>query len=279
MNMSRGFRLFLIFVYLLALSACATLKEIVKEPEVTFKNVTPQNISLTEGTFLFNFDVNNPNPLGLTLNEVTYNLDINGKDLLKDQLKDGVNLPAQGKATMTIPVTLRYTDVFNSLSDALKSDSVTYDINGNVGIGPLSVPYRHQGKLKMPKLPDVSLAAFSVSKLSLEGAAVKMKLKLINPNDFGINLHGLDYAIKLQGEEFAKGIAKNTAPLAAKGESLMDLDFNISFKELGRSGMALLKGTGAKYEIKGNFLLSPNGKNEKQIPFFQSGEIPLERVP
>ncbi len=273
--MPHRFQLFPICICLMVLSACATLKEIVKEPEVTFKNVTPQNLSLTEGTFLFNFDVSNPNALGLTLSEVTYDLDINGKNFLKDKLKNGISLPAQGRSTMTIPVTVRYTDLFSSISDALKSDSVAYRIKGDIGIGPLSVPYKHQGKLEMPKLPDVSIADFSVSKLSFDGAAVKMKLRLTNPNDFGIDLNGLDYALKLQGQEIAKGIAKSTTPLTAKGESLMDLDINLSFKELGRSGMAILKGTGTQYEIKGNFLLNPNGKDEKQIPFFQSGEIPL----
>jgi LEA14-like dessication related protein len=115
-----------------------------------------------------------------------------------------------------------------------------------------------------------------VGKLSLDGAAMKLKLKLKNPNDFDINFSGLNYAVKLQGKEFASGLAKNLTPLNANSENLMDLDLNVSFKELGRSALAILKGAGTQYEIKGDFLLNKPGQAESRIPFLKSGEIPLQ---
>jgi LEA14-like dessication related protein len=262
-------------VSLVLLNACATLKQIVKEPTVTFKDVTPEQLSLTDGKFLFNFNVNNPNSLGVKLSKITYDLRVNEKDLIKDTLPEGIKVPAKGDAVMSIPVTVRYADLFNNLSDALKSDALAYDLKGTMGIGPFSIPYQHKGQLKMPKLPEISLTDVNVNKLSLNGAAIKMELKLKNPNDFDLNLSGLNYAVKLQDKEFVSGIAKNISPLSAKGETLLNLDLNISFKELGRSALAILKGAGTKYEIKGDFLVNKPDQNEVKIPFLKSGEIPL----
>lgn len=266
----------MICICFLTLNACATLKEMVKEPTVTFRNVTAQDLSLTQGTFLFNFDVENPNALGLTLNDITYDLRLNQKDFIKNKLEKGVSLPAKGNAVMQIPVTVRYTDLFHSLSDALASDVVHYDLKGTVGIGPLTVAYRHEGKIDMPKRPDISLVKISVSKLSFSGAALTAKLKLKNPNDFDIDFSAVDYAIKLGGKELAQGLAKNSVPLTAKGESLMDLDIKVDFKEIGRSGMLLLKGGPTAYELSGNFLLNQPGQSEKRIPFSKTGDIPLK---
>lgn len=268
--------LFLICIFLFSLNACATLKEIIKEPEIAFKDVVPQDLSLTEGTFLFNFNVSNPNALGIKLSKISYNLRLNEKDFIKDSLEKGISIPAKGNAVMSVPITVRYTDLYSSLSEVLTTDAVNYALNGTVGVGPFSIPYKHQGELKLPKLPDISLKDISVEKLSLDGASLKVMLGLKNPNDFDINLNGINYAIKLQDKEFAKGLAQNLSPLTANGESLMNLDLKVSFKELGRSAMFIIKGAGAKYEIKGDLLVNTPGQNNKRVPFLKSGEVPLK---
>lgn len=269
-------RLFLICLTLFFLNACATLKKIIKEPTVSFKQVSAESLSLTEGKFRFDFNVSNPNSLGVSLSKITYDLRVNEKDLLKDTLPEGIKVPAKGAAVMSIPITLRYADLFNNLSEALNSDTLAYDLKGTMGIGPVSIPYQHKGQLDMPKLPEIALTDIAINKLSLDGAAVKMTLKLKNPNDFDVNLNGLNYAIKLQDKEFASGLAKNVSPLSANGENLLNLDLKISFKELGRSALSILKGAGTKYEIKGDFLVNKPDQGAIKIPFLKAGEIPLQ---
>jgi LEA14-like dessication related protein len=143
--MSNRQRLVFILILILSLNGCATLKEMVQEPTVTFKEVVPQDLSLTEGTFRFNFNVSNPNPLGLTLSKVTYDLQLNQKEFLKNNLEEGIKVPAKGAAVMGIPVTVRYSDLFSSLSEALKSDSVAYNLKGTVGVGRSPFPTSNKG--------------------------------------------------------------------------------------------------------------------------------------
>lgn len=275
MNMSNRQSIFWVCIFLFALAGCATLKDIIQEPAVSFKDVSPQNMSLSEGSFLFNFNVSNPNSFGLTLSKISYDLRINERNFIKDTLENGIKVPAEGSAVMSIPVTVRYADLFGSLKEALGSDSIAYALNGTVGIGPLSIPYKHQGNLDMPKLPSISLQDISIEKLSLDGAVLNVSLKLANPNDFNVNLKGLNYAVKLHGKEFAKGLVQNVTPITANSENLLNLNLDVNFKELGRSAMAIINGAGTDYELKGNFLINTPGQTDQRIPFLKSGQVPL----
>jgi outer membrane protein assembly factor BamE (lipoprotein component of BamABCDE complex) len=46
---------------ILTLSGCATIQELIQEPEITFDGVAVRDISLVEGTFLIQFLVSNQN--------------------------------------------------------------------------------------------------------------------------------------------------------------------------------------------------------------------------
>jgi len=50
------------------------LNRAIKEPTISFLDLTPQHLSLTRGDFLFNFAVHNPNPLGLKLSRMSWGL-------------------------------------------------------------------------------------------------------------------------------------------------------------------------------------------------------------
>lgn len=265
-----------ILAMVLTIGGCATLQELIKKPEITFDSLAARDMSLLQGTFLFRFNVANPNPVGLRLGDILYDLDINGQRFVSSRLDQGVNLVASGSSPLEIPITINYLDFFNSLAKLVGSDTLDYRLSGSAAVGPLRIPYRSSGKLDVPKLPDISVDSIKIDSLSFSGAALKMTLGLKNPNAFGLKMDGLEYAARLGNMELAKGTARNVAPLAAKGRSLMDIAVNLDFLEVGRGAMTLLSGSSAKCNFTGNMLMDTPAGTHK-VPFQFDGKVPFIR--
>jgi len=263
-----------ILAMVLTIGGCATIQELVKQPEISFDSLAAQEMSLVQGTFLFRFNVANPNPVGLHLDDILYDLDINGQRFVSSRLDQGLDLVASGSSPLEIPVTINYLDFFDSLAKLVGSDTVDYALSGSAAVGLLRIPYRSSGKLDVPKLPDISVDSIKIDSLSFNGAALKMTLGLKNPNAFGLKMDGLEYAARIGDLELAKGTARNITPLAAKGRSLMDVAVDLDFLEMGRGAMTLFSGSSATCNFTGNMLMdTPAGTHT--IPFRFDGQVPF----
>lgn len=258
----------------LMLGGCATLEQLVQKPEITFDSLGTRDMSLVEGTLLFRFNVANPNPVGLHLDDILYNLDINGQPFVSSRLNQGVNLVASGSSLLEIPVTVNYLKAFNSLAQFVKADALNYRLSGSAGVGPLRIPYRTSGALDVPKLPDISVENIAIDSLSFSGASLKLSLGMANPNAFVLRMDGLEYAARLGDLDLAQGVARQIAPLTANGRSTMAIDVNLDFMKLGRGAMTLLSGSSGRCQLTGNMLVNTLTGMEK-VPFQFDGRVPL----
>jgi LEA14-like dessication related protein len=261
-------------VLILTLGACATIEQLVQKPEITFESLGTRDMSLLEGTFLFRFNVSNPNPVGVRLGDILYDLDINGKRLASSQLSQGLDLAASGTSPLEIPVTINYLDFFNSLAQLVGADSLDYRLSGSAAVGPFRIPYSSSGKLDIPKLPDITVENIKIDRFSLAGAKLRLALGLRNPNAFAVKMDGLEYAAQLGGVKLAEGTANMSTAMGANGRSMMDLDLNLNFLELGRSARTLLSGASAPCRLTGNMLMNTPAGMQK-IPFQFDGDVPF----
>lgn len=260
---------------LMAIAGCAaldTLQQLIQKPEIRFKGMGLENASLTEGDLLFTFNVSNPNPVGVTLSRVVYDLKLNGKTFVKNTLNKNIALPANGLGTMEVPVTINYLDFFQSVADFVQADKLAYDLSGSVGAGPFDIPYQTKGDIAVPKLPKISLKNVGVSGLSFTGGSLIFSLDVANPNPFALNLSGLDYTIKLGGEKFAEGTADKISSIAKNSKTVVKIPLRMQFSELGRSAYQLFTKPSAGYEISGNMKFG-----EKIFPFQKAGTVSFDR--
>ena len=88
------------------IGSCATLEQLIQKPQITFDRLDFRDMSLLEGTFVFRFNIANPNPVGVRLDDILYDLDINGSRFLSSRLDRGLNLVASGTAPLEIPLTI-----------------------------------------------------------------------------------------------------------------------------------------------------------------------------
>ncbi|WP_319524548.1 LEA type 2 family protein [uncultured Desulfosarcina sp.] len=263
-------------VFLLMLGGCATIEQLIQKPEITFDSLGTREMSLLEGTFLFRFNVSNPNPVGVHLNDILYDLDINGNRLVSSQLSQGLDLAASGTSPLEIPVTINYLDFFNSLSQLVGADQLDYRISGSAAVGPFRIPYSSSGKLDVPKLPDITVENIKIDSFSLTGAKLKLTLGMKNPNAFAMKMDGLEYAAQLGDVKLAEGKASMSNALGANGRTMMDLDLNLNFLELGRNARTLLSGSSARCLLTGNMLTNTSAGTQK-IPFAFDGNVPFTK--
>lgn len=86
------------------------------------------------------------------------------------------------------------------------------------------------------------------------GAAVRIWLRVTNPNAFGFTLSTVNATLQLDGARAADGDFPLGLPLAARQESVVPLDLSISFADLpglARALRALAVGGRVGYELNG----------------------------
>lgn len=129
---------------------CSTLKSIVKAPKVDLDHVSVRDAGLKESTFVAHLKLKNPNSFEVKVDEVRYALQINGKDLTSGTLDQGFGLSADGESAIEIPMRIRYADLFGSVKDLFLKKKNEYRVSGDVGVGPLTVPFEKMGEITFP---------------------------------------------------------------------------------------------------------------------------------
>lgn len=258
-------------------AGCQSLEQFFQKPEVAFKTVSLQSMSLYDATAVFSFDVENPNPVGATLRNLTYDLAIDRKSIARGTAEKGLNIPAGGTGVVELPVSIFFADVIDSLAELAGKREVAYDLSGAFNFLGVAIPYHTAGTLPLPKLPAISLKTVRIENLSWTGAALEFVLELKNANDFGLDMSGLTYDIAMGGKSFIHSQTESGISVSPNGAATVTIPADINFIRLGKSAYDVLTGKSTGYAISGEMLFKGPGTVEKRVPFNKSGNVPLRR--
>ena len=123
-----------------------------------------------------------------------------------------------------------------------------------------------------PKTPEISLAGIQITKLALNEQRFRVRLRIQNPNDFALPIHALDYVLRLNDQDFAKGASTHPIPVPALGESELELDVGGRLQNALPQLVALGTGSSLKYSLSGNVALSDF---LFKLPFSKQGKVSL----
>lgn len=260
-----------------AFYSCATLDQMIQKPTAKFAGMNLQNADLLQSTAVFNFNVNNPNPINIRAGRVTYDLKLNGRNFVAGELDQGITLAAGSTSKLSVPVTMQYLDFYQSITQLWRAKGADYALTGGFNVGPFTIPFQAHGKFDLPKMPKFSLEAIQVDRFSLFGARLNCRLKMDNPNAFNLLFKRLDYDLKLGGTSFAKASALPQAPIEKNSNSVVNFGFDVSFAQLGRSAYQLLQGANADYKLDGGMIFDAPTGGERKIPFHLTGRVPFTR--
>jgi len=270
-------RIVTLIVSSLIVTGCASFQDIVQKPTVQVAAVRLDNLSLSSATLHVDLKIDNPNPVGVKVRNVAYDLKINNKNLLKGTTDQSVDLPGAGAEIVEIPLQVNYFDLYDSVVELFAHETVTYDLAGSVGIGPFDIPYHTKGELPIPKLPIIRLKSVDIAAFSFTGADLVFTLGLKNSNAYPIDVNEVACDIKLGGKTFAEGLARRIDPLPGNSETSLEVALRVSFFDLGRSAYQLLLEPSTGYEVTGELHIKKPGHRQTQIPFKIDGNIGLDR--
>lgn len=228
----------------LPLASCAKLGSLPSldeyTPKLAFDEVELGAVTWTGADADFLFTLSNPNPVKVTVASFTYDLDIDGKDLLAGDNADGIQLEAKGDSELRLPVSLQFADLVAAASSVSDDDTVPFTISGDFGfdtpLGRVTLPYEESGELPVLRTPTFALKAARVGSLDLLGSQsveLEIDLGVSNPGNANLGFSDLAYAIELSGSDVGSGKVASVGDVSGGASKTVTLPLEVKLVNLG----------------------------------------------
>lgn len=139
---------------MLVLSSCAAVQSAldIQNPRYSLRDVRPRvdiAIPLSASTIDIDFDleVDNPNGVGLRLDQVDFNLLVNDRQVLESTSRQGLRIPANGRGNVALRTRIGYDSIrsiWGEVVDMISGRRANYELRGtahyDTPVGRLSFP-------------------------------------------------------------------------------------------------------------------------------------------
>jgi LEA14-like dessication related protein len=115
-------------------------------PDFRVASVAVRMASLTEVEVAVKLDVANPNPFPLPGGELEYAVALGGEVVAATEAGEVIEVPANGRGTMVIPVRLSLLGAGRAAASATRGGATEVRLSGRARIGALSAPFDVRGK-------------------------------------------------------------------------------------------------------------------------------------
>ncbi len=114
---------------------------VVKPPKISASKLKVKNLSFTKADLELELSINNPNSFGISLNNLNYNVDINGLESISGTTSQKIDLSSKENNSISIPVSFNLIQLGRSAYQLLKNDDpLDYSLSGNTNLDT-SLPY------------------------------------------------------------------------------------------------------------------------------------------
>ncbi|MDI6719042.1 MAG: LEA type 2 family protein [Methanomicrobiales archaeon] len=144
----------LLTVGLFCVAGCLT--SFYEEPAVTVEGLEIVDITPGSPGLLLHLNISNPNPLGATLDRVSFDLYLieDGRRVfLGHGERGGFEIPPRGSTAVAVPVTLDNRSLIQALLLALRAGTVTIAVEGSatldLGVTAFEVPFNQTTELHL----------------------------------------------------------------------------------------------------------------------------------
>ena len=276
-------------ILLLALLAgsCASLQRLMlKEPTITYSKVHVKGIDFNGIDLLVDFDVTNPNKLDLQTTSYDWTMSIGGKEFVSGRSAAPLTVEGNRTALVQLPVSLGFKELFAAFGELLTNDSVPYVVKLNAALdvhvlGQRRIPVEAKGHIPVPKLPRFRVDDFALTNFSLAGSTVTLKVRIENPNYFGVSMSNVSYALKVNNDEWLNTSLNRAVNLMPKSDIVMDIPIEVNMKRLGTTVYRILtRGEEFSYNLQGRGDLRvalPEFTDVVPIPFAMTGKRSIQR--
>lgn len=245
-----------------------------------YSGMSIQSISFDGVSLLFDFDVTNPNRMGVSAEGYSYEFFINENSFLSGVQESPVSVGAESATKVQVPVSMNFSELYQTFGSMIRGDSLSYKLATEVEfdlpvMGRRKVPVEAAGELPVPRVPRVSLGGFDIKSLSLSGAEIEVTFRISNPNLFALALHGASYALKVNGREWLDTTLDESISVAASESRDFTLPVRLSASQLGSALIDIMQGkTEFNYQLTGEARVSADIEgfdDQQKLPFDLEG--------
>ena len=241
-------------------------------PKLKFNQLALKGLDFTKIEVEFIFDLHNPNPLAVKLDTFSYDLGLEGVQVVKGTNNEGIQLKSYGDTQLAIPVSLTFANLFELVKNVQGKDDLGFSIGGELGfktpVGMARVPFKEEGRFPVVHAPSISLEGLRMGKVDLlkQTASLQLDLGVGNPGSGkAVSFAGFEYGLAMGGAKVASG-TKNDIPEVAGGKKqVISLPIDIDLKSAAKTLVGAITGKKA-IDVK------LDGKVQVGTPF---GKIPL----
>ena len=140
----------LLLLFGFVLNGCSSLvQSLVTEPKVSFHSVSVRDAKQDGATAVIALNVENPNGVSLTVDQLTYVLELGGRAVANAKVEKVATIAANTTSKVEVPVPFRYDQVFASVLDLITKGTAAYKVTGEARIGFFTLPFDHKGDVKL----------------------------------------------------------------------------------------------------------------------------------
>jgi LEA14-like dessication related protein len=269
------------------LSGCAQLemKKALEHqrPTVSIADTRLTRLDFERANLAFGIEVDNPNPIPLSLAGLDYDLKLAGHSFASGKQTKQMRVDASAVSRFELPLSVAFNEVLQGIKQLEGMQSIPYELTTGLMIdvpllGKLRYPVTTSGEFPIPRLPRITLQQLTLERLSFSGAEIVLQLEVDNPNAFALALDKLVYDFKVNGKRWASGNRINIGQLQNQGKSQITLPVSLNFMALGSSLYGLLNsGEPLNYSLSGSLDATSDHQliGNFAMPFDRSGNIKL----
>lgn len=266
---------------------CSALKQLsrISQPRLDVSGVRITGLSLQAIDLTFDINIDNPNPLTVSLEGYDYDLQINGTSFLKGVQEQKLLINSNSQSRIEIPVTLTFENLFQTYNTLKNRDSTDYTIQCGFAfdlpmLGSTRIPVKKSGRFPLVKLPDIRIHALRLNQFNLSGADLTLEIRLDNPNYFQLLLNRLNYRFTVNDLTWAEGNLSTAQSVNGKESGAIALPVSLNFIEMGKTVFQLVSGSqDLNYRFTGTLGFDTTLPMLKNIvfPMNGSGSLPLTK--
>ncbi len=130
---------------------------VVKAPTISVSNLSVKDISFSGADIEVELDVSNPNYFGLILNQLAYNVDLQGLSAIKGESNTSVEIGENETGTIKIPASFSFSELGMAAYRALTSDDpFEYSLSGSANVGA-TLPFFDSSSFNFDKSGSVNI--------------------------------------------------------------------------------------------------------------------------
>ncbi len=230
-----------------------------EKPDLSVKTAKLASADFNGAVVDVTVEIANSNAVPLLADSLHFQGFIEGKPLVKGDVKQRVTVPAKGKTEVKVPIRFTYKELGAAVQAMRNKKSWDYEVKGEVGFEPvkklaIALPFSTDGELPAPQLPIVTTSNPRLEAVTLQSATVAVDIVVRNDNAFALPAGSFEGTIELGSTKTPIKLSVPSVP-AGKGLTL-SLRQPFSLASLGAVAVDIARGKAVPVAIAAAVVVS-----------------------